>query len=335
MRQRRRRAGDDHPCDARHHGRDQRDPHRQGRPRGPRHHRGLRADAADRPLLRAGHPRRLDHLAQARAAGAAGADRGGPRAHQRPGRGRPRAEGGRSAREARPPQGAGHRGADRLPDERLCRRRARGADPRDRARGDARRPGLDLVRGPAGDVRVRARDHHGRQLLRGAGGPGLCEQPGAGAEAAQDRRLSAHPALRRRARLGRGEPQLAGERADERPRRRRRRRALDRAAGRLPEPAHAGHGRHVHRRGADPRRRAAQAARDHGGRRHRARALARRAHRGRGRRLHRPRARDHQGAARRAAERRAPTPALRPTARAATSRPSPMPTSCSATCRAT
>ena len=61
----------------------------------------------------------LDHLAQARAAGPAGAHRRGEGAYQRPRRGRSRAERGRSAREAQPPQGEGDRGADRLPDERL------------------------------------------------------------------------------------------------------------------------------------------------------------------------------------------------------------------------
>ena len=138
----------------------------------------------------------------------------------------------------------------------------RGADSKAIAqRGDARRAGLDLLRGPAGDVRVRARDHHGRQLLRGAGGAGLC-QPTWSSEldAAQDRRAPPYPALGRRARLGRGQPQLAGQRADERTRRRRRRRALDREASRLSEPADPRHGRHVDRRRADPRRRAAQAA---------------------------------------------------------------------------
>ena len=140
------------------------------------------------PFLRARHSRRLDHLAQARASGAAGAHRRGEGAHQRPRRDRPRAAGRRPARKARPPQGARDRGADRLPDERLCRWPSRGADSRDRPRGDARRAGLNLLRGPAGDVRVRAGDHHGRQLLCGAGGSGLCQQPREGAEAAQDRR---------------------------------------------------------------------------------------------------------------------------------------------------
>ena len=54
---------------ARHDRRDQRDPRGQGRHRRPGHHQGLPAGAADRPLLRARRPGRLDHLAQARAAG--------------------------------------------------------------------------------------------------------------------------------------------------------------------------------------------------------------------------------------------------------------------------
>jgi hypothetical protein len=70
---------------------------------------------------------------------------------------------------------------------------------------------------------------------------------------------------------------------------------------RLHRPADLRHGRHLHRRGADPERQRPHPARDAGRRRHRARAVHRRAHRGRRRRLHRLRAGADQGAARRPA----------------------------------
>ncbi len=74
---------------ARHHRRDQRDPGGQGRPGRPGHHRRLPPGPADRPLLRARRPGRLDHLAQARAArGARGHRRGASGASARDGRGR-------------------------------------------------------------------------------------------------------------------------------------------------------------------------------------------------------------------------------------------------------
>ena len=62
---------------ARHDGRDQRDPRGQGRHGRPGDHRRLPAGAADRPVVRARRPGRLDHLAQARAARRAGEHRRG------------------------------------------------------------------------------------------------------------------------------------------------------------------------------------------------------------------------------------------------------------------
>ncbi len=64
----------------RHHRGHQRDPGEQGRPGRPGHHRRLPAGAADRAVLRPRWPGRLDHLAQARAAGGAGGHRRGARA---------------------------------------------------------------------------------------------------------------------------------------------------------------------------------------------------------------------------------------------------------------
>ena len=57
--------------DARHDGRDQHGADQGRRAGRPRHHQGLPRRAADRALLRAGRPRRLGHLQQAAAAGAA------------------------------------------------------------------------------------------------------------------------------------------------------------------------------------------------------------------------------------------------------------------------
>ena len=124
LRRRRHRARRRRPGAARHHRRDQRDPRGQGRHRRPGHHQGLPPGAADRPLLRARRPRRLDHLAQARAAGRAGEHRRGARADRQRRRGDPRARRGRRPRAAAPSsQAQRHRGAGRLPDQLLRQRR--------------------------------------------------------------------------------------------------------------------------------------------------------------------------------------------------------------------
>ena len=98
LRRGRDRAARGRPGAARHHGRHQRDPRGQGRHRRPGHHQGLPAGAADRPLLRPRRAGRLDHLAQARAAGRAGEHRRGRRADRQRRHGRPRARRGRRPR---------------------------------------------------------------------------------------------------------------------------------------------------------------------------------------------------------------------------------------------
>ncbi len=129
-------------------------------------------------------------------------------------------------------------------------------------------------------------------------------QPAGQARETREGRQAAHPALRRRPRLGGLRRGVPGQPADVGPGRRRDRRAVGRGAGGIPEPAHHRRRRHLDRRRADPERRAAAAPRDHGRRRHRARILGRHPHRRRGRRLDRARAGTDQGAARRPAERR-------------------------------
>ena len=168
------RAGGGRAGAARHDRRDQRDPRGQGRHRRPGHHQGLPAGAADRPLVRARRAGRLDHLAQARAAG---------RRWRTPSRstsGSPAtapvirelddADVRAQLDEARRPR---HPGARRLPDQLLRRPRAREADRRDRRRGAARRPGLAVLGRAAGAARVRAHAHHRRQRLRPAAGEAL------------------------------------------------------------------------------------------------------------------------------------------------------------------
>ena len=119
------------PGAARHHRRHQRDPGGQGRHGRPGDHRRLPAGAADRPLVRARRAGRLDHLAQARAAGRAGEHGRGARAD------RQRRHGGHRARRGGHPGGAAaaagqrRRGAGRLADQRLRQRRGTsGASPR-------------------------------------------------------------------------------------------------------------------------------------------------------------------------------------------------------------
>ena len=132
---------------ARHDGRDQRDPRGQGRQGRPRHHAGLPPDPADRAVVRPRRPGRLDHLAQARAAGRPAAHRRGRSSASPPtARGHASSTRTTSAPKLRRLKRRRHRVAVRLPHQLLRQRRPREPHRRARRGGAARRPGLAVLR---------------------------------------------------------------------------------------------------------------------------------------------------------------------------------------------
>ena len=96
-------------------------------------------------------------------------------------------------------------------------------------------PGMPVSlssRGRARDAGVRAHGHDGRQFVRAAARAEVRAQPAVAARATRAQRQAAHPAFRRRPRLGEIGRGVPGQPADVRPRRRRDRRAL--GGGRRP-----------------------------------------------------------------------------------------------------
>ncbi len=170
---RRHRSARDRPRDAWH---DRRDQHRADelrRESRPGDDERLPPGAADRPLLRAGRPRRLGDLQQVAADGAAGAHHRGRRARGCARRRGAAARRGGAARFARETEEREDRGAHGLAHQCLRERRARAAHPRDRGRGAAGRAGVALLRGRAGDAGVRAHGNDRREFLRATGGAAL------------------------------------------------------------------------------------------------------------------------------------------------------------------
>ena len=140
---------------------------------------GLPPGAPDRPLLRPRRPGRLDHLAQARAAGRAGEHRRGPSSGSpATARSSPRSTRTTSAPSSAACKRAGHRGAGGL-------RSSTPSPTPTTSSGSARSPPRSCPdvpvslssHGPARAARVRAHHHHRRQRLRPAAGRALRRQP--------------------------------------------------------------------------------------------------------------------------------------------------------------
>ena len=204
----RRRARPGEPDRARHDARDQRHHRAQGRQDRAAHHRGLPRRGRDPPREPVRAIRRQHRPAAA--AGAAPAALSGARADRCAGQRAAAARRGQPRDRNRRARGAeGRGGGGRLPAQlhqsgARAPRRRRHSQPAARDRGDA------LVRGVAGDARIRAILHRVRQCLHPAADGALSHQPGARDRARRLQVPDAADELGRRDHDGRDRDPLSG-----------------------------------------------------------------------------------------------------------------------------